>query len=207
MRSPSFAILWAMLWENWRVTRVECAWRLALGIVGGLAVLVVFAAVAPNQATKDFGAVIAMILLVLPHFLNWVSFFNLNGWRPGFPLYHLYTRPVRTAVIVGLPMAYLTARAGGDIPGICTPTEGDLRLSVPAAARRRVDCGPQPGHAGDQLVDPQHGRHDAGKYGCQLGLDPFCRLSSELLCERLRLARLPDVCGRRYSTSLSPTTY
>jgi hypothetical protein len=32
----------------------------------------------------------------------------ING-RTGFPLYLHYTRPVRTAVIVGLPMAYLTA--------------------------------------------------------------------------------------------------
>ena len=32
MRSPVVA----MLWENWRLTRVEAAWRLALGIVGGL---------------------------------------------------------------------------------------------------------------------------------------------------------------------------
>ena len=41
MRSPVFAMLWAMLWENWRLTRVEVAWRLALGIVGGTAVLAV----------------------------------------------------------------------------------------------------------------------------------------------------------------------
>ena len=45
MRSPVVA----MLWENWRLTRVEAAWKLALGIVGGLAALVVFAAVAPND--------------------------------------------------------------------------------------------------------------------------------------------------------------
>ena len=30
MRSPVVA----MLWENWRLTRVEAAWRLVLGIVG-----------------------------------------------------------------------------------------------------------------------------------------------------------------------------
>ena len=41
MRSPVFTMLWAMLWENWRLTRVEVAWRLALGIVGGTAVLAV----------------------------------------------------------------------------------------------------------------------------------------------------------------------
>ena len=36
-----------MLWEIWRVTRVEAAWKLAFGIVGGLAVLALCAAVAP----------------------------------------------------------------------------------------------------------------------------------------------------------------
>ena len=57
----------------------------------------------------DIGAAVAMILLVLPHFVGWLSIARLNGGRPGFPLYLHYTRPVRTAVIVGLPMAYLTA--------------------------------------------------------------------------------------------------
>ena len=57
----------------------------------------------------DNGAAIAMILLVLPHLVSWLSLARLNGGRPGFPLYLHYTRPVRTAVIVGLPMAYLTA--------------------------------------------------------------------------------------------------
>jgi hypothetical protein len=57
----------------------------------------------------DNGAAIAMILLVLPHLMSWLSLARLNGGRPGFPLYLHYTRPVRTAVIVGLPMAYLTA--------------------------------------------------------------------------------------------------
>ena len=104
-----------MLWETWRVTRVEAAWKLAFGIVGGLAVLALCAAVAPADDAKkyedimDNGAATAMILLVLPHLVSWLSLARLNGGRPGFPLYLHYTRPVRTAVIVGLPMAYLTA--------------------------------------------------------------------------------------------------
>jgi hypothetical protein len=111
MRSP----IHALLWETWRVIRVEAAWKLALGIVGGLAVLVLFAALAPSDNAKrhedimDGGAAIAMILLVLPHLVNWLSIAGLNGGRPGFPLYLHYTRPVRTAGIVALPMAYLTA--------------------------------------------------------------------------------------------------
>jgi hypothetical protein len=104
-----------MLWEIWRVTRVEAVWKLAFGIVGGLAVLALSATFAPADNARryedvmDNGAALAMILLVLPHLLSWQSLARLNGGRPGFPLYLHYTRPVRTAVIVGLPMAYLTA--------------------------------------------------------------------------------------------------
>ncbi len=111
MKSPIHAILW----ETWRVTRVEAAWKLAFGIVGGLAVLALCATVAPADNAKkyedimDNGAAIAMILLVLPHLVSSLSLASLNGGRPGFPLYLYYTRPVRTAVIVWLPMAYLTA--------------------------------------------------------------------------------------------------
>ena len=111
MRSP----IAAMLWELWRVTRVEAAWKLASGIVGALAVLALSATFAPADNAKrsedvmDMGAAIAMTLLVLPHLVPWLSLARLNGDRPGFPLYLHYTRPVRTAVIVGLPMAYLTA--------------------------------------------------------------------------------------------------
>jgi hypothetical protein len=111
LRSP----IVAMLWEIWRVTRVEAAWRLAFGVVGGLAVMAAFAAVAPADDVKraegirNFGAVLAMILLVVPHLAGWLSMAKLNGGRPGFPLHLHYTRPVRTVVIVGLPMACLTA--------------------------------------------------------------------------------------------------
>jgi hypothetical protein len=103
MRSP----IHAMLWENWRLTRVEVAWRLTLGIVGGLAVLAVFSA--QRVVIRDFSAAIALILIVFPHFMGWLSMAKLNSGRPGFPLYLLYTRPIRTAVLVGIPMAYLTA--------------------------------------------------------------------------------------------------
>ena len=104
----------AMLWEIWRVTRVEAAWKFAVGI-GGLAVLGLCATLAPaddakrHEAIMDTGAAAAMILLVLPHLTGWLSLAGLNGGRPGFPLHLHYTRPVRTAVIVGLPMVYLTA--------------------------------------------------------------------------------------------------
>jgi hypothetical protein len=49
-----------------------------------------------------------MVLLVLPHFLGWIFLSRLNAGKPGYPLHLLFARPVRTAVLVGLPMAYLT---------------------------------------------------------------------------------------------------
>ena len=105
MRTP----IQAMLWEIWRVTRVEVAFRLAVGIIGGLTAVFWHAAIATpdNPKTSEFGAVVAMIFLVFPHFLGWLSLPRVNSNRPGFPLRLLYTRPVRTPVIVGLPMAYL----------------------------------------------------------------------------------------------------
>ena len=105
----------AILWELWRVTRAEIAWKLALPIGGGLAVLVLGAAFGPPdnpaayQDVNDNVAALALILVVMPHLVGWLSTARLNGGRPGFPLYLHYSRPVRTAAIVALPMAYLTA--------------------------------------------------------------------------------------------------
>ena len=55
------------------------------------------------------GAAIAKILLFMPHLVGWLSVAWLNGGQPGFPLYLHYTRPIRTAAMVGVPMVYLTA--------------------------------------------------------------------------------------------------
>jgi hypothetical protein len=109
-RSPTSA----MLWELWRVTRAEVAWKLALPIGTGLVALLLGAAFAPPdpkryQDVNDNLAALALILIVIPHLVGWLSMAKLNGGQPGFPLYLLYTRPVRTTVLVGLPMAYLTA--------------------------------------------------------------------------------------------------
>jgi hypothetical protein len=105
----------AIVWELWRVTRAEVAWKLALPIGAGLAALALGAAFGPSDNPKAYEdandnlAALALILIVIPHVVGWVSVAKLNGSRPGFPLSLMYTRPVRTAVIVGLPMAYLTA--------------------------------------------------------------------------------------------------
>ena len=64
MRSPVFTILRAMLWELWRVTRVEIAWRLAVGIVGAWVVLAGTAALTPRQEARDFSAAIAVVFSI-----------------------------------------------------------------------------------------------------------------------------------------------
>lgn len=110
LRSPTSA----MLWELWRVTRAEVAWKLVLPIGGALTALALGAAFAPTDPTdyqqvNDNVAALALILIVLPHLAGWLSIGKLSGGRPGYPLYLSYTRPVGTAVLVGLPLAYLTA--------------------------------------------------------------------------------------------------
>ncbi len=92
----------AMLWENWRLTRVEAAQRFALGLVVGTGALVL----------SDDGATIAFWMLVLLHSMIWFSIAKLNGgrfadgYKPGFPFYLLYTRPIPTTMIVAVAMAY-----------------------------------------------------------------------------------------------------
>ena len=111
MRSPVVA----MLWENWRLTRVEAAWRFTLGTVASLAVLAGFTAFAPRA--RDTGATIALVIIVGSQYLLWLSIAKLKGGRlieayqAGFPLHLLYTQPVRTAVLVGVPMAFQAALA------------------------------------------------------------------------------------------------
>jgi len=98
MRSPVLA----MLWEQWRLTRIEAANRLGLGLVAGSAALVLF----------DAGATTALVFLLWQFGMFWMSIAKLtggtimDGYKPGFPLHLLYTRPVRTPVFVGVAMAY-----------------------------------------------------------------------------------------------------
>jgi hypothetical protein len=103
-----------MLWESWRLTRVEVAWRLALGIAGAWTVLIAFRSFLPARpAVQDFGVALSLILLVVPHIVGWVSLTRLTGGLPGFPFDIHYARPVRTSVLVGVPMIYLTLAAPG----------------------------------------------------------------------------------------------
>jgi hypothetical protein len=110
MRAPVLALLW----ENWRLTRLEALQRVAQGIVLPGAVLTWFAAFRP---TDDGAARFALFLLAFNYAPLWLSVAKLNGgrfmdgYRPGYPFYFLYTRPVRTFVLVGVPLAYLTLSA------------------------------------------------------------------------------------------------
>jgi hypothetical protein len=99
MRSP----IVAMLWENWRLTRVEIAQRLGIGVAAGAAALVFL----------DAGAAAAFwILIVLNGMCALLSILKLNGgrfmdgYKPGFPFYLLYTRPIPTVLFVSVAMAY-----------------------------------------------------------------------------------------------------
>jgi hypothetical protein len=110
MRSPAVA----MLWENWRLTRNEAAQRLVQGIVLCAAVL---AGGAAFGATENGPARWALGLLWMTYTPIWMSVARLNGgrfmdgYRPGYPFYFLYTRPVRTFVLVGAPVTYNSALA------------------------------------------------------------------------------------------------
>jgi hypothetical protein len=92
----------AMLWENWRLTRVEAAQRTAFGIVLASAALTFL----------DRGAIVAFAMLITLHSLIWFSIAKLNGgrladgYRPGFPFHLLYSRPVPTVVLVGVAITY-----------------------------------------------------------------------------------------------------
>ena len=92
----------ALLWENWRLTRLEVALRLSIGLVGGSAAL----------ALSDSGPTTAVWILLSQHAMFSMAIAKLtggrfmDGYRPGFPLYLLYTRPVRTRTIVGTAMLY-----------------------------------------------------------------------------------------------------
>ena len=133
MRSP----IVAMLWENWRLTRVEAAQRLALGIVAGSAALLLF----DNGATLRSGS------YLLDAFF-WSSIAKLNGgrfmdgYKPGFPLYLLYTRPVPTVVVRRRRHGVRRGLVRGVVSRIRGSPGVRLRPAAPVVLRGRVDRGP-----------------------------------------------------------------
>src|SRR5690348_8237203 len=91
----------AMLWENWRVSRVEVAQRLVLGLVLGT-----------GAFALPTGARAAFWILITLHSMIWFSIAKLNGgrfadgYKPGFPFHLQFARPVATSMMVGVAMAY-----------------------------------------------------------------------------------------------------
>jgi len=94
----------AMFWEQWRLTRVEAAQRVAFALV------VASGALAFNNPDK--GASMASAVLLMAFVMFWFSISKLNGgqmmdgYKPGFPLYLLYTRPVTTTRFVLVALLY-----------------------------------------------------------------------------------------------------
>jgi hypothetical protein len=92
----------AMLWENWRLSRVEAVWRFGVGMV------------AASGAMAFLGAPVnaAFVILIVVNSMFWFSISRLNGgrfvdgYKPGFPFYLLYTNPVSTRTSVAVAMLY-----------------------------------------------------------------------------------------------------
>ena len=98
LRSP----LAAVVWENWQLSRLEAAQRLVLGLVSGSVALMLL----------PFGSPQAFWILIAVHAMFWFSIAKLNGgrfvdgYKPGFPLHLLYTRPISTPAFVSVAMIY-----------------------------------------------------------------------------------------------------
>lgn len=104
MRSP----ITALLWEQWRLTRIEMGFRIIVMLIGGGALTVLDK---PVAALFFSGYVMSLMLLSIVR-MNGGRF--IDGYHPGFPLHLLYTRPVLTSEIVGIAMGYM-AVAGAAI--------------------------------------------------------------------------------------------
>lgn len=121
MRTP----VAALLWESWRLTRDEMAFRMALALVLGAAPLVV-ARAAGNENVADGAVVVAVFVVAFIAMPFWFSIALLkggrpmDGGRPGFPFSMGYPRPVRTEILVGVPMTYfaLAAAASYVVPAV-----------------------------------------------------------------------------------------
>jgi hypothetical protein len=117
MRTP----VEAMLWESWRLTRVEMAFRMSLAfILGGAPLIAIGLVVAfgdqdpANMARlMNGGATVTLFLLSFLAVPFWFSIALLKGGRPidggtpGFSFSHGYPRPVTTGLLVGVPLTYL----------------------------------------------------------------------------------------------------
>lgn len=92
----------AMVWEQWQMTRVEIGQRLGLALVAGAGAL----------ALSDKGEIIAFAILLMVYSIVWLAIAKMSGgrlsdgYKPGFPLQLLYTRPVSTTAFVSVAVLY-----------------------------------------------------------------------------------------------------
>jgi hypothetical protein len=106
----------AMLWELWRLTRSEYIFRLAISLAVGV-FLMTLATLDRDSSGGGDVVVLALFSGAFFHSLLSLALSKLNGGRfldgyhPGFPLYLLYARPVRTTAIVGVAMTYMAGSA------------------------------------------------------------------------------------------------
>ena len=143
----------ALLWENWRLTRIEAGQRLALGIVLGSAALTM----------SGSGAIVAFWILFALHAVFCLSIAKLNGgrfmdgYKPGFPFYLLHAsrpddrvRRRRHGVRRDL--------CRGWVPRIRGSSEVCLRPAAPVASCGPVDRGLPPCLHLHPMVDPKQSR-------------------------------------------------
>ena len=121
MRTP----IAALLWESWRLTRGEMAFRMALALAVGGMILAAARALGrvsggdPAEMAKlvDFGAVITLFLIAFIAMPFWFGIALLKGGRPsdggkpGFPFTMGYPRPISTGLLAGVPMTYFAVAA------------------------------------------------------------------------------------------------
>lgn len=96
MRTPAQAVLW----ESWRLSRVPLVLLMLGATLGGAALIV-------TPLEGDWGTMHALLLTIV---LAWIS---QSRWatnvdrRRGFALWLGFTRPIRTWVLVVVPIAYV----------------------------------------------------------------------------------------------------
>src|SRR5262245_55284664 len=98
----------ALLWEWWRMTRRQVVFFVALGGIPSWALL--------SRASDPNIQYVVFLLLVVVATLAWVAMLARSA-RNGFPLTHAYARPVRTRLLVAVPMTYLALACAATYAG------------------------------------------------------------------------------------------
>src|SRR5688572_15551180 len=98
----------AFLWEWWRTTRRQVLFFVALGGISGCALL-------SRASAADMQYAVFLLLVLLATFA-WLAMLARSA-RNGFPMTLAYARPVRTRLLVGVPMAYLALACAATYAG------------------------------------------------------------------------------------------